>query len=149
MLGDGSVEAAQVSIAVSILAPDKSGDFHDALIAQSGQVERRRRPCRGRGSRPRPREARGDDALGRGQATTITEVYALAHKLSLTGTPSYVTAQEVVVGAVGYDALKEKIATPASACATDALLSAGGRRPASPRRGQAPITALALSGQRL
>ena len=40
---------------------------------------------------------------------TITEVYELADKLSLTGTPSYVTPKEVVVGAVGYDALKKKI----------------------------------------
>ena len=38
VLGDGSIEASQVSIAVRMLAPDKSGDFHDALIAQSGQV---------------------------------------------------------------------------------------------------------------
>ena len=41
---------------------------------------------------------------------TINEVYDLANKLNLTGTPSYATAKEVVVGAVGYDALKAKIA---------------------------------------
>jgi protein-disulfide isomerase len=40
---------------------------------------------------------------------TINEVYGLAAKLNLSGTPSYVTPKEVVVGAVGYDALKEKI----------------------------------------
>ena len=38
VLGDGSIEASQVSIAVRMLAPDKAGEFHDALIAQSGQI---------------------------------------------------------------------------------------------------------------
>ena len=32
---------------------------------------------------------------------TITEVYALAQKLALTGTPSYVTSGEVAIGAIG------------------------------------------------
>jgi protein-disulfide isomerase len=50
---------------------------------------------------------------------TITEVYALAQSLALTGTPSYVTAEEVAIGAIGYDALKEKIATARAACATE------------------------------
>jgi len=40
---------------------------------------------------------------------TIGEAYDLAAKLQLTGTPSYVTAKEVIVGAIGYDGLKEKI----------------------------------------
>ncbi len=48
---------------------------------------------------------------------TIAEVYGLANKLNLTGTPSYVTASEVIVGAVGYDALKEKVAAARAACA--------------------------------
>ena len=41
---------------------------------------------------------------------TIAEAYSLAQSLSLTGTPSYVTAEEVVIGAVGYEALKKAIA---------------------------------------
>ena len=50
---------------------------------------------------------------------TITESYVLAQALSLTGTPSYVTSGEVVIGAVGYDALKEKIATARASCSTE------------------------------
>ena len=42
---------------------------------------------------------------------TIDEVYAVANSLSLSGTPSYVVGDEVIVGAVGFDALKEKIAS--------------------------------------
>ena len=48
---------------------------------------------------------------------TIAEVYGLASKLNLTGTPSYVTPAEVVVGAVGYDALKQKVDEARAACA--------------------------------
>ena len=48
---------------------------------------------------------------------TIDESYELAEKLSLTGTPSYVTAKEVVIGAVGYETLKAKI-EDARDCAT-------------------------------
>ena len=33
----------------------------------------------------------------------------MGEKLGLSGTPSFVVGGEVVVGAVGYDALKEKI----------------------------------------
>jgi len=35
----------------------------------------------------------------------------LAEQLGLNGTPSYVVGNEVVVGAVGLDALKEKVKT--------------------------------------
>jgi 2-hydroxychromene-2-carboxylate isomerase len=46
----------------------------------------------------------------------INEVRDLAQKLDLTGTPSYVTASAVVVGAVGYDNLKMEIAKAREAC---------------------------------
>ena len=109
VLGQGSVEAAQVGVAVNMLAPDKYADFHDRLIASKGQIN---------GARAlavaveigldatKVKDAMNSDAA----KATINEVYDLAGKLSLTGTPSYVTAKEVVVGAVGFDALKEKIA---------------------------------------
>jgi len=41
---------------------------------------------------------------------TIDEDMKLADALGVNGTPSYVVGEEVVVGAVGLDALKEKIA---------------------------------------
>jgi protein-disulfide isomerase len=49
---------------------------------------------------------------------TISESHELAQLLQLTGTPSYVTPREVVVGAVGYDALKAGIEKVRS-CAAD------------------------------
>jgi len=118
VLGDGSVEASQVSIAVSILAPDKAGEFHDALINQSGQVngDVALAVAEELGlDRARLEETMHSDEV----KETITEVYALAQSLSLTGTPSYVTAEEGAIGAIGYDALKEKIATARASCATE------------------------------
>ena len=41
---------------------------------------------------------------------TIDENLKLADLIGVNGTPSYVVGEEVVVGAVGLDALKEKIA---------------------------------------
>ena len=54
VLGDGSIEASQVSIAVRIIAPDKAGDFHDALIGAERPGRWRRSPCRRRGAWHRP-----------------------------------------------------------------------------------------------
>jgi protein-disulfide isomerase len=42
--------------------------------------------------------------------TTIDENMKLADTLGVNGTPSYVVGTELVVGAVGLDSLKEKIA---------------------------------------
>ena len=42
---------------------------------------------------------------------TLEESFKLAEALGLNGTPSYVIGNDVVVGAVGLDALKEKINT--------------------------------------
>eukprot|EP00873_Tetraselmis_striata_P043475 jgi/Tetstr1/463739/TSEL_000788.t1 len=40
---------------------------------------------------------------------TIEEVYTLARRLGLNGTPAYVVGDEVLMGAVGYDRLKQGI----------------------------------------
>jgi protein-disulfide isomerase len=117
VLGDGSMEASQVSIAVRILAPDRAGEFHEALLAQSGQVngDVALAVAEELGlDRAKVEEAMASDEV----RDTIAEAYALAQSLSLTGTPSYVTTEEVAIGAIGYDALKEKIATARAACTT-------------------------------
>jgi protein-disulfide isomerase len=118
VLGDGSIEASQVSVAVSLLAPDKAGEFHDALLAQSGQVngDVALAVAEGLGLDRDELDAKMDSPEVK---DTITESYVLAQALSLTGTPSYVTSREVVIGAVGYDALREKIATARANCPTE------------------------------
>ena len=42
---------------------------------------------------------------------TLKQDYGLAEALGLNGTPSYVIGDNVVVGAVGFDTLKENINT--------------------------------------
>ena len=116
VLGDGSVDAARVSIAVKLIAPDKMEAFHDALISEPGQVngDVALAVADQLGIDTKAVKAKmGSDEVNQ----TITEVYTLASQLQLTGTPTYVTADEVVVGAVGYDALKAKIAEARASCA--------------------------------
>ncbi|MEM5585798.1 DsbA family protein [Roseibium sp. AS2] len=108
VLGQGSVEAAQVAIAVNSVAPDKYGEFHEALLLSRGQANR--------ASALAAATATGiaeDDLLVALKTDvageTIEEVYALANQLGLTGTPSYVIGNDVVMGAVGYDQLNQKL----------------------------------------
>ena len=118
VLGEGSVEASQVSIAVRIVAPEKAGELHDALLAQSGQVDAEVALAVAESlgiDRAKLTETMQSDEV----RDTIAEAYALAQQLQLTGTPSYVTASEVAIGAIGYDALKEKIATARASCTTE------------------------------
>lgn len=108
VLGDGSVEAAQVGIAVHMIAPDKYFEFHDAMLGERGQVNGER--ALAVAEEVGLDRAKIQDAMKAAEVkATIGEVYDLAAKLQLSGTPSYVTAKEVIVGAIGYDSLKEKI----------------------------------------
>jgi len=108
VLGQGSVEAAQVAVAVNTVAPDKYAEFHEKLLLSRGQA-----------NRTSAMEAAIDVGLAEEDlliamksdeaGQTIEEVYSLANRLGLTGTPSYVVGNEVVMGAVGYEQLSEKI----------------------------------------
>jgi len=108
VLGDGSVEAANVAIAVNIIAPDKYLEFHLALLSVPGRIDGHRALAVAEEIGLDVAELEKTIPLPEVQAT-ISEVYEIAESLSLTGTPSYVTAKEVVVGAVGYDTLKARI----------------------------------------
>jgi protein-disulfide isomerase len=116
VLGDGSVEAAHVGVAVNMTAPERYLEFHDTLLSERGQVDGARALAVAADMGLDTEELRRTMEMPEVQST-IAESYAIADKLSLTGTPSYVTANEVVVGAVGYDALKTKI-EEVRACAT-------------------------------
>jgi protein-disulfide isomerase len=115
ILSPGSVEAAQVGAAVAIVAPDKYWEFHDALITERGQVDGARAMAvvedLGLDAAKIKEVSQSDDAKA-----TIQESHELAEKLSITGTPSYVTHKELVVGAVGYDTLKAKLDEARKAC---------------------------------
>lgn len=117
ILGPGSVEAAQISAAVQLLAPEKYREFHDALLGEPGQVDGARALAVAE-DLGLDTEALKTESKSSNVQLIINESHELAGLLQLTGTPSYVTAREVVVGAVGVDGLKASI-QKARDCAAD------------------------------
>ena len=108
VLGQPSVEAAQVAIAVNSVAPEKYHAFHESLMTRRGQANlaSAMEAATGAGiSTEDLQAAMATDEAGQ----TIEEVYSQANRLGLTGTPSYVIGDEVVMGAVGYDQLNTKL----------------------------------------
>jgi protein-disulfide isomerase len=111
VLGEGSVEAAHVAIAARM--QDTSGkkyiEFHQKLLGGRGPADKAR-------ALAAAKEAGFDMARIEKDLTsdevkvTIDETMKLADALGVSGTPSYVVGTDLVVGAVGLDALKEKLA---------------------------------------
>ena len=108
VLGLGSTEAAQVAGAVVLLAPDLYGEFHQLLLGTQAQAT-------GALALAAAAEIGLDIAqieamIGTAEVSAvIEESYMLADALGLTGTPSYVIGNEVIVGAIGYDSLRGMI----------------------------------------
>jgi protein-disulfide isomerase len=118
ILGEGSVQASQVAVAVLLTTPEKYGAFQDALLTEPGQVDGARALAVA-GDMGLDATALSGMVDSEEVRSTIAESHALAQQLDLTGTPSYVTSRKVIVGAVGYDALKAEI-DQVRACAGDA-----------------------------
>ncbi|WP_102867784.1 DsbA family protein [Pseudovibrio exalbescens] len=110
VLGQPSMEAAQVAIAVNAVAPEKYEDFHAGLLSQSSRANAQSAldVATGLGIDEEAVKAQMDSGVVQ---ATFQEVFEIASQLGLNGTPSYIIGDEVVVGAVGYDTLKEKIAS--------------------------------------
>jgi protein-disulfide isomerase len=110
VLGEGSVDAAHVAVAARM--QDKTGkkylDFHQKLLGGRGPADKAR-------ALAAAKEAGFDvariekDMQSPEVKATIDENMKLAEALGVNGTPSYVVGNEVVVGAIGLDALKKKI----------------------------------------
>ena len=117
VLGPGSQEAAQVAIAARM--QDKSGkkyfDFHQRLLSGRGQADRARALAAAKEAGFDMAKLERDVASPEVKAT-IEENMKLAEQLGLNGTPSYVVGSDVVVGAVGLEALKGKV--KAARCTT-------------------------------
>ena len=119
VLGVGSTEAAQIAGAVVLLAPDRYNEFHQLLLGTAAQAtgELALAAAAEIGLDPAEVEAIAGTAE---VSAIIEESYMLADALGLTGTPSYVIGDEVIVGAVGYDMLRGMIesmrACGAAAC---------------------------------
>jgi len=112
VLGPGSVEAAQVAVAVRMQDPTgkKYLEFHQKLLGGRGQADRAHALAVakeiGLDMARIEKDMAGDEAKA-----TLEENMHIAEALGLNGTPSYVIGTEVVVGAVGLAALKEKVGT--------------------------------------
>ena len=110
VLGEGSVQAAQVAAAARM--QDKGGkkylEFHQKLLGGRGTADKTR-------ALAVAKEVGFDMARIEKDMTSdevkaqLEESFKLAEALGLNGTPSYVVGNDVVVGAVGLNTLKEKV----------------------------------------
>jgi len=110
VLGPGSVEAAQVAVAVRMQDPSgkKYLDFHQKLLGGRGQADKARALAAAKDAGLDMARLEKDLASPEVKAT-LDENYRLAESMGLNGTPSYVIGDQVVVGAVGLDGLSHKI----------------------------------------
>jgi protein-disulfide isomerase len=113
VLGEGSPQAAQVAVAVRM--QDKTGgrkyfEFHQKMFGSRGQIDRAR-------ALAVVREIGFDvgrverDMVSPEAKQTLEESFKMAEALGINGTPSYVVGNQVVVGAVGVEKLREAINT--------------------------------------
>lgn len=111
VLGQGSVEAAQVAIAVRMQDPSgkKYLAFHQKLLGGRGEADKAR-------ALAAAKEAGLDmariekDMASPEVAATLQESLTLANAMGMNGTPSYVVGDKVIVGAIGHERLKQAIA---------------------------------------
>jgi protein-disulfide isomerase len=110
VLSQGSVEAAQVAVAVRMQDPTgkKYLDFHQKLLGGRGAADKAR-------AMAVAKEAGLDmaklekDLSSEEVRATLEENMKLAEAMGMNGTPSYVIGKQIVIGAVGVENLKEKI----------------------------------------
>ncbi len=110
VLGPGSMEAAQVAIAVRMQDPTgkKYLDFHQKLLGGRGQADKARAMAAAKDAGADMAKLEKDLASPEVKAT-LAENFKIAEDMGLNGTPSYVIGKNVVVGAVGIEGLSKKI----------------------------------------
>lgn len=110
VLGQGSVEAAQVGIALRMQDPTgkKYLDFHQKLLNGRGQADRAKATAAAKDSGADMARLEKDMTSPEIKAT-LEENFRIAEEMGMNGTPSYVIGEQVVVGAVGVESLKEKV----------------------------------------
>ncbi len=110
VLGPGSVEAAQVAVALRMQDPtgEKYLAFHQKLLGERGHADKTRALAIA-GDVGADMDQLQKDLAGDEVKVSLEENFKLADKLGLNGTPSYVVGSEVLVGAVGLAALKDKV----------------------------------------
>jgi protein-disulfide isomerase len=109
ILGQDSVDAHKVSFAFKLIAPEKYGDFHRALM--TGEHSNEARAIEVAKSLGVTEEAIRAKMAETPHDDSVREAYRLAQQLGITGTPSYILGDEAVFGAVGESELAQKIAS--------------------------------------
>lgn len=128
VLGPQSVEAAQVASAVrNQLKGEKFYEFHQKLMSTKGRVGRAEALAVAKSMGLDMTKIAADMEAPSVRAG-IAETMGLGDALGLTGTPSYVVGKDIVVGAVGYNELKQSI---------DALVAAAQAKPAEGKPAEA------------
>lgn len=119
VLGPGSVEAAQVAVAVRMQDPTgkKYLDFHQKLLGGRGEANKARALAVAK-EVGLDMDRLQKDMKSPEVKTTLEENFKLAEALGLNGTPSYVIGEKVVVGAVGLPALQADVNTATCGKAT-------------------------------
>jgi protein-disulfide isomerase len=111
VLGPGSLEAAQVAVAARM--QDKTGkkylDFHQRLLGGHGPADKARALAAAKDAGFDMARLEKDMASDEVRET-LKENMKVADAIGLNGTPSYIIGSDVVIGAQGYDVLKEKVA---------------------------------------
>lgn len=108
VLGENSMQAHRVSLALINKYPEKYDEFHRALLGATGGKN---------GARALQiavelgaNEAILTTEMNNPQLTeAIQEVYSIADGLGITGTPSYIIGDKIIFGAVGYDRLMPQV----------------------------------------
>jgi protein-disulfide isomerase len=109
VLGPGSVEAAKVASAARNQLPgEKFWAFHTKLLATRGPVGKAEALAVAK-ELGLDMDKLAKDMESPDIKTGLDETMQLADALQINGTPTFVVGQDVVVGAVGYEQLKDKI----------------------------------------
>lgn len=110
ILGPDSVQAHIVARAFMKILPEKYKDFHKELLTQEGRSNEDKAikiALKLGANEKKLREAMADKSLQQ----AFVDNGQLAYALNINGTPSYILGKEVLVGAVGENILKSKIAS--------------------------------------
>jgi protein-disulfide isomerase len=109
ILSPGSVEAARIASAARLqFQGAKFWEFHQKLLGSHGPVGKAEALAAAK-DLGADMDKLAKDAAAPGINAGITESDKLAKSLQVTGTPTYVIGDDVVVGAVGYDELQAKV----------------------------------------
>ncbi len=108
ILSQGSVDAAKVAV---VVGRDKSIDywqFHQKLFTSRGQVTKETALTAAQELGLNPIEV-GLEMEAADVNSVIAKSFQIADGLSVSGTPTYIIGDEVIPGAIGLDALRQRI----------------------------------------